>query len=278
MKKVICVLAAIAALFSFAACSPNAKVKVIDIKLTDEEYAFAVQKGDTELKNTVNEFLAEIKSNGTFDEIINKYFGDGTPSVVYSAREDSSKDQLIVSTNAEFPPFEYVEGDGYAGVDMEIAKALADSMGKELVIKDMAFEAVLSALEINSAHIGMAGLTITPDRELTVSFADPYYNASQMVIVRSDDTRFDGCETIADVEAVLKALPASTKVGVQMGTTSFAYVDGDDSFGFEGYALKCEAYKSSALAVQAMINGSVDIVIADEAPAKNIVSKMNGRI
>ena len=104
-------------------------VKVIDINLTEEEYAFGVDKQQPELLESVNSFIAEIKEDGTFDEICNKYFGDGTPTAVTSAALDESKDQLVVATNAAFEPFEYMDGENYVGVDMEIAKLKLDSMG-----------------------------------------------------------------------------------------------------------------------------------------------------
>ena len=123
MKKIISlVLVAVMLVICLASCNEKVTgVKVIDIKLTDEEYAFAVQKGDTELLSSLNEFMAEIKANGKFDEIINKYFQGGTPTAVKSAatmKNDGS--QLIVATNAAFEPFEYMEGENYYGVDMEI--------------------------------------------------------------------------------------------------------------------------------------------------------------
>ena len=100
-------------------------VKVIDVDLTSEEYAFGVDKNKPELLTQVNDFIKEIKDNGTFDEICNKYFGGGNPTPVKSEKLDTSKDQLLVATNASFEPFEYMKGDSYYGIDMEIAAAQA---------------------------------------------------------------------------------------------------------------------------------------------------------
>ena len=160
-KVIALVLAVLFVVASFAACSSNSgkddkgtteaaktqKVKVIDIALSDEEYAFGVDKKRPELKEKANAFIKELKGNGKLDEICNHYFGAGEPAGVTSATEDSSKDQLVVATNAEFEPFEYKKGDTFYGIDMEIAKALADSLGKELVIKDMKFEAVVTSVQ-----------------------------------------------------------------------------------------------------------------------------------
>ena len=116
--------------------------KVIDVDLTDEEYAFGVDKNQPELLEQVNTFINTIKEDGTLDEICDKYFGGGEPTPVESAELDDSKDQLVVATNAAFEPFEYMEGESYVGIDMEIAALLAEELGQELVIQNMDFDAV----------------------------------------------------------------------------------------------------------------------------------------
>ena len=240
-------------------------VKVIDIPLTEEEYAFGVDKNQPELLEEVNKFIAKIKSDGTFDKILNNYFGDGTPSPVTSAELDPSKDQLVVATNAAFEPFEYMAGDKYLGIDMEIAALLAKHLGKELVISNMDFEAVCLSVGQGKADIAMAGLTIKEERKEYVTFSDKYYDAAQMLIVKSSDKRFDNCKTTEDVEAVLKGLDSKTRIGVQNGTTGEFYVRGDEDWGFPGYKVECVGYKSGSLAVQDMLNGNTDLVIIDEA-------------
>lgn len=112
-------------------------VKVIDIDLTNEEYAFGVDKDQEELLTQVNDFIGKIKEDGTLDDICQKYFGGGEPTAVKSAQLDTSKDQLVVATNAAFEPFEYTKGEDYYGIDMEIASMLADELGQELVIQNM---------------------------------------------------------------------------------------------------------------------------------------------
>lgn len=250
-------------------------VKVIDIKLTDEEYAFGVDKNQTELLKQVNDFIAEIKSNGTFDEICDKYFGDGTPTPVESAKEDPSKDQLVVATNAAFEPFEYTEGDKYLGIDMEIAKLLADKLGKELVINNMKFESVCTSVGQHKCDIAMAGLTVNEERKKDVTFSDSYYNASQKIIVKGDDTTFDNCKTVEDVEKILNGLDDTTKIGVQNGTTGQYYLEGDKSWGFDGFKVDCVGYDNGSLAMQDMINGNIKYVVLDEAPANCIAQALN---
>ena len=287
MKKAFKILAVVMALVLigtvFAACGKKTDgeekgkvtAKVIDIKLSDEQYAFAVNPNNAELLEKVNKSLTEIKANGKFDEVINNYFGDGKPVEITSAVEDKTKDQLIVVTEPGFEPFEYTIGDKFAGIDMEIAKLLADSLGKELVIKTIDFDSIFSTLNTNGADIGMAGITVSPDREKLVKFSDSYYNASQELIVKSTDTKFDNCKTADDVAKLLKELPETTKIGVQSGTTGNAYVDGSEDLGFDGLTAKATPYTNGSLAVTAMLNGDVDYVIIDEAPAKRITKAVN---
>ena len=285
MKKFVKILAVVMAIaltatmfFGCGKKDENAgsnKVKVIEIDLTQEEYAFGVDKDQPELLEQVNAFITQIKADGTFEEICNKYFGDGTPTPVVSAVEDPSKDQLVVATNASFEPFEFTKGEAYYGIDMEIAALLAESLGKELVISNMDFDSVCLSVGQHKCDIAMAGLTIKPDREEYVNFSIPYYEASQRLIVMEDDTRFDGCEDAAAVEEVLNGLDADTKIGVQNGTTGQYYVEGDESWGFAGFDVKCVGYKNGSLAVQDLINGGLDFVIIDSAPATFITEAIN---
>lgn len=249
--------------------------KVIDIDLTSEEYAFGVDKSQPELLASVNKFIAEIKSNGTFEAICNNYFGDGTPVAVTSAALDPSKEQLVVATNAAFEPFEYTKGDSYYGIDMEIAAKLAEYLGQELVIQHMDFDAVCLAVGQKKCDIAMAGLTIKEDRLEHVNFSDSYYTASQKLIVPSDNTEFDACKDAAAVEAILNAKDSSTKIGVQNGTTGQLYCEGDEEWEFAGYKVTTVGYKNGSLAVQDLLNGNIHYVVIDSAPAAFITEAIN---
>ena len=255
--------------------STAAKVKVIDIALTDEQYAFGVDKDQPELLAQTNDFIAEIMANGKFDEICDKYFGDGEPTPVISAAEDSSKDQLVVATNAQFEPFEYKDGESFYGVDMEIAALLAEKLNKELVIKDMAFDAVCLQVGQHKCDLAMAGLTVNEERKEYVAFSDSYYTANQKIIVKGDDTTFDDCKTAADVEAVLKGFDKTTKIGFQNGTTGQFYVEGDKDWGFDGFKVEGKGYGSGAIAVQDLINGNINYVVIDSDPANYITAAIN---
>ncbi len=295
MKKIIALsLALIMLVCCLASCSSNiTEVKVIDIKLTEEEYAFAVQKGDTELLGQLNDFMAEIKNNGKFDEIINKYFQDGTPTPVQSAatmKTDGS--QLIVATNAAFAPFEYMVGENYYGVDMEIMSLFAQKLGKELYIYNMEFDAV--CLSVSAAggtytdsngeektqaggicDIAAAGLTVSDTRKKILDFSESYYDASQMLIVPENCKDFDDCKTAEDVEKILNTFGEDVKVGVQKGTTGQLYCEGDEGWGFDGFKFETVSYANGALAVQEILNQNCKYVIIDEGPAKAIVEKIN---
>ncbi len=298
MKKIFSLLLAsvmiLSALAMFASCGKTGDaVKVIDVKLTEEEYAFAVSKGNSTLLAELNEFMTEITANGTFTEIVNKYFGDGTPTPVTSAstmKNDGS--QLIVATNAAFEPFEYKVGENYYGIDMEIMALFAADQGKELYINNMPFDAVCLAVSTEGGEyededgnmvqveggicdVAAAGLTVNDTRKQILDFSSSYYSASQMLIVAADDTTFDACTTAAEVEAILKTFDTNTKVGVQNGTTGKFYCEGDADWGFDGFAFATIGYENGALAVQNILNGNCNYVIIDEGPANAIVTNIN---
>ncbi|MBQ6023002.1 MAG: transporter substrate-binding domain-containing protein [Clostridia bacterium] len=252
------------------------KVKTIDISLTDELYAFGVNKNQPELLEKTNEYIAQIKADGTLDAIVAKYFSDnGAPAIITSAEEDSSKDQLIVATNAAFPPFESMEGSDYTGIDMEIMAGLAASLGKELVIKNVEFKSVFSTVDAGYADITASGITVNESRKEFVNFTDTYYTASQIIIAPAGDAAFDGCATLEDVEAVLNGFGSDVTIGVQAGTTGQYYVEGDEEWEFPGLKCTCKAYDSGALAVNDLVNGNIQYVIIDEAPAKSIAASVN---
>ena len=281
MKKFIAIvmsLVLIASVAMLAGCGKKDDVKaakVIGIDLTNENYAFGVDKAQPELLEKTNAFIDKILSNGTFDEICSRYSSGGEPVLVKSAAKDSSKDQLVVATNAAFEPFEYTVGDSYAGIDMEIAKLLADELGKELVIDNMDFDAVCLSVGQHKCDIAMAGLTVNPDREASVTFSKTYYKASQRVVVKGDDTTFDDCKTADDVLKKLQSFDASVKIGYQNGTTGGMYINNESDYASNNLKVTGKGYKNGSLAIQDLINGNINYVIIDSAPADNIVKSIN---
>lgn len=289
MKKLITLVLALTMILtmtlSLASCNNGGGesdvdlVKVVDVKLTDEEYAFVAKKGNTQFVNDFNAFLAEIKSNGTFDSLVSKYFeGTGT-KVGYDvtttdvANTDSN---LVVVTNCPFEPFEYIGDDGKIyGLDIEIAAAYAQSKGLTLVIKNIGFDDIFTQVDAGYADIGMAGITVSEDRAAIYDFTDTYFNASQKLIVAADCTDFDNCKTVEDVENVLASL-SGKKIGFQNGTTGGMYVVGDEDWGYAGFAnIEGKGYASAQEAVADLVNGNIYAVVVDEAPAKAIVSAVN---
>ena len=281
MKKFIAIvmsLVLIASVAMLAGCGKKDDVKaakVIGIDLTNENYAFGVDKAQPELLEKTNAFIDKILSNGTFDEICSRYSSGGEPVLVKSAAKDSSKDQLVVATNAAFEPFEYTVGDSYAGIDMEIAKLLADELGKELVIDNMDFDAVCLSVGQHKCDIAMAGLTVNPDREASVTFSKTYYKASQRVVVKGDDTTFDDCKTADDVLKKLQSFDASVKIGYQNGTTGGMYINNESDYASNNLKVTGKGYKNGSLAIQDLINGNINSVIIDSAPADSIVKSIN---
>lgn len=258
-----------------ASTNAGSVVKTIDISLTDEQYAFGVDKNNAELLEQTNAYIAQVKEDGTLDEICDKYFGDGTPEGITSAKQDDSKEQLVVATNAEFSPFEYKEGDTFYGIDMELAAGLAEYLDMELVILDVDFEAVCTYVDTGKADMAIAGLTINETRKESVNFTDSYYTASQLLIVPSENTDFDACETAEDVLAVI-AEQENGRIGGQSGTTAEYFVKGDADWGFDGISnMSWVGYTSGSLAVNDMLSGNINYVIIDEAPANMIVKKVN---
>ncbi len=281
MKKIVALaLSLIMAASVLAGCGAKepTTAKVIEIELTNEEYAFGVDKTQPELLKQVNAFIKQIKEDGTFEEICTRYFGDGTPVPVTSAALDANKDQLVVATNAAFEPFEYTGGgdsNTYLGIDMEIAALLAKHLNKELVIQNMDFDAVCLAVGQQKCDIAMAGLTINEERKEYVTFSDSYYTASQKLIVPSTNTEFDNCTDAASIEAILNKKDKSAKIGVQNGTTGQFYSEGDEGWGFAGFPVTTVGYKNGSLAVQDLLNGNINYVIIDSAPAAFITESIN---
>lgn len=181
------------------------------------------------------------------------------------------KSELIVATSANFAPFEYLDGNEFKGIDMDIAKHIAQKLNKQLVIKDMEFDSVITSLASGNADIALSGLTINEKRSKVINFSDTYFSASQMLIFRQNDERFKDITTKEDLLAQLKAI-ANLKIGVQVGTTGEFYSRGDADWDFEGFSnAEVKSFSNAGLATIAMLNEQVDIVIVDEMPAKELV-------
>ncbi len=179
-----------------------------------------------------------------------------------AAASDSaaSKGELHMATNAAFEPYEYKEGGEIVGIDAEIAKAICDKLGYTLVIDDMDFDAIITAVTSGKADFGMAGMTVTDERKQSVDFTDSYTTAIQSIIVN------DGEDKVKSAEDLKKA-----SVGVQLGTTGDIYVSD-----FEKDGAKIERFNKGADAVLALTQKKVDAVVIDNEPAKKFVEQNKG--
>ncbi len=291
MKKILAALLTVATVitcaFAFTACDKKGggateKIKMVDVDLSSEQYAFIVKKEDTELLNTVNGILdakaTEIQAimdkylNATEDQLATF----GSNSIKTSATDGAN--ELVVATNIDFAPFEYYNGNKIAGIDIEIAQLIADEMGKTLVVEHMDFDAVVTSVQTKKTYdIGMAALTISEDRKQMVNFTKPYFDTTQVVVVKADDTTFDAC---SDKDALLQKLAslsgAAAKCGGQAGTTGQQFVKGNEALEFAGFAnLDFNGYDSPALAVQSMLDGNISFIIVDKAVAQTLLKNVN---
>ncbi len=281
-KVILLVLMLTLALGALCSCGEkidSSAVKIVDVSLTDEEYAFVCDLDNKALVSDFNEFLAEIKSNGEFDAIIAKYFegvGDKVGHPVTTTDVANTESKFIVATNCPFEPFEYIGKDGLAyGIDIEIAAAYAEAKGLELVIKNIGFDDIFLQVDNGYADIGMAGITVSEDRARIYGFTDTYFAASQKLIVAADCTVFDGCKNVSEVEAVLGALE-DVKIGYQTGTTGGMYINGDDDWGYVGFSnIEGKGYPTGQEAIMDLVNGNVFAVVIDEAPAKALLGTKN---
>lgn len=165
---------------------------------------------------------------------------------------------LTMGTNAAFPPYEYYEGDTVVGIDAEITQAIAEKLGLSLEIVDMDFNSIITAVQSGKVDVGIAGMTVEPDRLENVDFTDSYATGVQVVIVTEDSD----IASVDDLEGKL--------IGTQEGTTGWSYCSedyGDDMV---------IPYTNGATAVQALLDGKVDCVVIDQQPALSFVEANEG--
>lgn len=174
--------------------------------------------------------------------------------------------KLIMATNAFFPPYEYHDdGDNITGIDVEIAQAVADKLGLELVIEDVEFDSIIAGVQSGKYDIGCAGMTITEDRLQSVNFSTPYATGIQSVIVAEDSD-------ITDIDSLLAG---DYIVGVQSGTTGDIYMSSSVEDGGVGED-RVDRYSKGNDAVVALMNGKVDAVVIDNQPALSFVAANEG--
>lgn len=176
-----------------------------------------------------------------------------------------ARETLVMATNAEFPPYEFYEGQEIVGIDAEIAAAIAEKLGYDFRIEDTAFDSIIPAVTSGKADFGMAGMTVTEDRLQSVDFSDTYATGVQVIIVPEDSA-------IASVDDLF-AEGANHVVGVQTGTTGDIFASGDIE---EAGLGTIERYNKGADAVQSLATGKIDCVIIDSQPAQEFVAATEG--
>lgn len=181
-----------------------------------------------------------------------------------SKKEETKK--LVMATNASFPPYEYKDGEAFAGIDVEIAGLIAEKLGMELQIEDVEFGSIIGGVQTGKFDMGMAGMTVTDERLESVNFSSTYAKAKQVIIVKEGSA----IKTIDDLKA-----DGSMKIGVQQDTTGDIYAsDTEENGGYgEDNVIR---YKTGNDAVQALVSGKVDCVIIDNEPAKSYVAANEG--
>lgn len=184
---------------------------------------------------------------------------------------------IKMATNAAFPPYEYKDGDNFAGIDIEIAQLIAEKLGKTLVIEDVEFGSIITGVQSGKYDIGVAGMTVTDERLTQVNFSTSYATGIQVMIVKEDSaiTSIDDCFNYdADGNPVSLKIE-NIKIGVQENTTGDIYSSDDvEKWGFgESNVVR---YKTGPDAVSALIKGDIDVVIIDNEPAKSFVNANEG--
>lgn len=280
--KILVAVLALAMLFSLAACGAGKNVsetgvsddatgtdgdalKILDTEYITEDYAIAIAKNNTELYKKVNAALDELIADGTAKKIVDKYINGVENDLVFQQNVAADAEELVMATNAEFPPYEYYDGDIIVGIDAEVAAAIADKLGMKLRIDDMAFDATIASVETGKADMAMAGLTVTEDRKKVVDFTNSYATGVQVIIVPEDSPI-----TCADD---LFAEGANYTIGVQTATTGD--IKTTEDLEDKGLATIMR-YNKGADAVAALISGKVDCVVIDNEPAKAFVAANNG--
>ena len=205
---------------------------------------------------------------------------------VFTGCGKKDEKKLIMATNAAFPPYEYKEGDNFKGIDIEIAQAIADKLGMELVIEDVEFGAVLSGVAEGKYDMGMAGITVTDERKQSMDFSNTYATGIQVIIVNDGSSikSLDDLFIFNEKGDPTGLKNTDIKIGVQENTTGDIYSSsGIAAWGFNDLndddSIKTDRvvrYKTGADAVAALKTGNVDCVIIDNEPAKSFVAANDG--
>ena len=270
MKKISLLLAALLVL-TVALCACGSDTTSSASSETGSAVSSEVSsEASSEASSEVSSEAASEVSSEAASEVSSEASASETATGDYGEFETVEEGKLIMSTNAQFPPYELVSdgegfnGTGFEGIDVEIASAIADKLGLELQIDDMEFTSALTAVQNNAADVILAGLTYNAERDEVLDFTDSYSTGVQVVIVTED----------SDITSI-DDLANDKMIGTQAGTTGWSLASASPEDG--GYGEDhVNGYDSGALAVQALLNGQIDAVIIDNAPAEEFVAANEG--
>jgi polar amino acid transport system substrate-binding protein len=160
------------------------KLVTLDTAYAVEDYAICFNKSNSAMTEQFNTAIAELKTDGTLDAILDKYINKTEGAEGYVSTTTSYPNgKLVMGTNAAFEPYEYIENGAIIGIDAEFAQAICDKLGYELEIDDMEFDSIIPAVQSGKADFGMAGMTVTEERLQNVDFTDSYCTGVQSIIV-----------------------------------------------------------------------------------------------
>jgi polar amino acid transport system substrate-binding protein len=183
-------------------------------------------------------------------------------SAAAEASAESASDEVLTwATNAQFPPYEFYEGEKVVGIDAEVIALIAEKLGMTAQVEDMEFDSIIPAVQSGKVDVGMAGMTVTDERKKAVGFTTSYATGKQVIIVKEDST-------IADAAGL-----EGKTIGVQLSTTGDLYITWDL---VDTNKAKIERYNKGADAVQALVQGKIDAVVIDNEPAKVFVEQNEG--
>ena len=162
----------------------NKKLEIVKDKFAKEEYAIAIKKGNSELVDSINKTISEMKENGDYEKLVASFMPIDGQIVIPADLELTGDKTLKLGTNAAFPPFEYVEGAKIVGFDITMGQKIAQGAGAKLEVVDMAFDSLIPALASGAIDFIAAGMSVTEERKKNVDFSVPYFESEQVIIIK----------------------------------------------------------------------------------------------
>ena len=273
MKKIatviICLISVLFFTLPVSACDDGV-LKLVNVSLAEQYYAVAVAKNNPDLKEQINSVLDRLLDKGadtkdgkvTFDKIYNEETaavknGELKPVMpLLMSSGGNRQNEFVVATNVYEPPFAYIVDTSFGGIDIRIAKIIADELGKELVVLHMDHSEILNSVADGTADAAISALSVTSDSRKIIDFSKPYYTTYLQIAVATDDNTFNRLATEAQVSEVLEGLE-NVNAGAVSSRTGYTYLT--DRLPEEATV----KYNTIISAVRALVNGEINIVCAD---------------